>query len=302
MEDLRPKTILFCAVLALAIALSVLLRGRRAVHWLFAAFAADIALWYASQSFSGFFRPDLWERVTGVLTVLLPQFAIHLFQNVVPREAGARSTPLARFAAIVGVPVLVVSRVAVPRPLLRARRGLHVRLRAARGRAHHARAPGPAQPVARRARPRALPRRRRRGGDDLLARRLPLVPRRAPAAHRRRARDRLPLRARRVGDPRAPRGHLRARGAAARLDRARLLPRRHLLPVRDGHRRLRDDVPERRPRRDRLPRPLRAAADRGRDGGSTSSSSASATTSRRASRSSASCSRTCSRSTRWSPR
>ena len=109
MEDLRPKTILFCAVLALAIALSVLLRGRRALHWLFAAFAADIALWYASQSFSGFFRPDLWERVTGVLTVLLPQFAIHLFQNVVPREAGARSTPLARFAAIVGVPVLVVS-------------------------------------------------------------------------------------------------------------------------------------------------------------------------------------------------
>src|SRR5580698_3901627 len=109
MEDLRPKTILFCAVLALAIALSVLLRGRRAVHWLFAAFAADIALWYASQSFSGFFRPDLWERVTGVLTVLLPQFAIHLFQNVVPREAGARSTPLARFAALVGVPVLVVS-------------------------------------------------------------------------------------------------------------------------------------------------------------------------------------------------
>ena len=64
MEDLRPKTILFCGVLALAIALSVLLRGRRAVHWLF---AADVALWYASQSLSGFFRPDLWERVTGVL-------------------------------------------------------------------------------------------------------------------------------------------------------------------------------------------------------------------------------------------
>src|ERR1700722_5799728 len=109
MGDLRPKTILFCAVLALAIALSVLLRGRRAVHWLFAAFAADIALWYASWSFWGFFRPDLGERVTGVWTVLLPQFAIHLFQNVVPREAGARSTPLARFAALVGVPVLVVS-------------------------------------------------------------------------------------------------------------------------------------------------------------------------------------------------
>ena len=71
MEDLRPKTILFCAVLALAIAFSVLLRGRRAVHWLFAAFAADIALWYASQSFSCFFRPDLGECVTGVLSPAL---------------------------------------------------------------------------------------------------------------------------------------------------------------------------------------------------------------------------------------
>ncbi len=109
MQDLRPKTILFCAVLALAIALSVLLRGRRAVHWLFAAFATDIALWYASQSLAGFFRPDLWERVTGVLTVLLPQFAIPLFLSVVPREDGNKSTTLQRFAAIAGVPVLAVS-------------------------------------------------------------------------------------------------------------------------------------------------------------------------------------------------
>lgn len=109
MQDLRPKTILFCAVLALAIALSVLLRGRRAVHWLFAAFAADVALWYASQSLAGFFRADLWERVTGVLTVLLPQFAIHLFQNVVPMDVRSTSTKLARFAAIVGLPVLALT-------------------------------------------------------------------------------------------------------------------------------------------------------------------------------------------------
>jgi two-component system sensor histidine kinase HydH len=106
-QDLRPKTILFCAVLALAIALSVLLRGRRSVHWLFAAFATDIALWYGSQSLAGFFRADLWERVTGVLTVLLPQFAIPLFQNIVPLSGSAPR--LARFAAIVGVPVLAVS-------------------------------------------------------------------------------------------------------------------------------------------------------------------------------------------------
>jgi two-component system, NtrC family, sensor histidine kinase HydH len=107
MQDLRPKTILFCAVLALAIALSVLLRGRRSVHWLFAAFATDIALWYGSQSLAGFFRADLWERVTGVLTVLLPQFAIPLFQNIVP--LGGSRPRLARFAAVVAVPVLAVS-------------------------------------------------------------------------------------------------------------------------------------------------------------------------------------------------
>jgi signal transduction histidine kinase len=108
-EDLRPKTILFCAVLALAIALSVLLRGRRAVHWLFAAFAADVALWYASQSLAGFFQADVWERMTGLLTVLLPQIAIHLFQSVVPLEVESTKTRLSRFAAIVGVPVLVLA-------------------------------------------------------------------------------------------------------------------------------------------------------------------------------------------------
>jgi signal transduction histidine kinase len=108
-EDLRPKTILFCAVLALAIALSVLLRGRRAVHWLFAAFAADVALWYGSQSLAGFFQADVWERVTGLLTVLLPQIAIHLFQNVVPLEVRSTKTKLARFAGVVAFPVLAVA-------------------------------------------------------------------------------------------------------------------------------------------------------------------------------------------------
>ncbi len=109
MEDLRPKTILFCAVLALAIALSVLLRGRRATHWLFAAFAADMALWYASQSLAGFFRADVWERVTGVLTVLLPQFAIQLFQTVVPLGTDSSRTRLSRVATVGGIPVLAVT-------------------------------------------------------------------------------------------------------------------------------------------------------------------------------------------------
>jgi signal transduction histidine kinase len=95
-------------VLALAIAMSVLLRGRRTVHWLFAAFATDIALWYGSQSLAGFFRADVWGRVTGVLTVLLPQFALHTFQNVVPLE-GRGKPRLARFAATIAVPLFVLS-------------------------------------------------------------------------------------------------------------------------------------------------------------------------------------------------
>ncbi|MGH7439023.1 MAG: hypothetical protein ACRENE_25320, partial [Polyangiaceae bacterium] len=109
MQDLRPKTMLFCAVLALAIALGAVLRGRRSIRYLFAAFAADIALWYGSQSLAGFFQPDIWERVTGVLTVLLPQFAIHLFQNIVPLEEPSTRTRLARFSAVCAVPVLVLS-------------------------------------------------------------------------------------------------------------------------------------------------------------------------------------------------
>jgi signal transduction histidine kinase len=47
--------------------------------------------------------------VTGVLTVLLPQFAIHLFQAIVPMEVPSTRTRLARFAAVVAVPVLVLT-------------------------------------------------------------------------------------------------------------------------------------------------------------------------------------------------
>lgn len=108
MEDLRPKTILFCAILAFAIALSVLLRGRRAVHLLFAAFATALAFWYASQSLTGFFHAEIWVRATGVLTVLLPQFAVRLFQSLVPAEAPAVPRRLTRFATIVGIPMLAV--------------------------------------------------------------------------------------------------------------------------------------------------------------------------------------------------
>jgi signal transduction histidine kinase len=118
-EDLRPRTTLFCAVLALAIALSMLLRGRRSVHWLFAAFALEIALWWASQSLYGLFQASIWVRATGVLTVFLPQFAVHLFQAIVPSTEGASArtdgknvsafgSPLTRIATGLGIPMLAV--------------------------------------------------------------------------------------------------------------------------------------------------------------------------------------------------
>jgi two-component system sensor histidine kinase HydH len=108
-EDLRPRTTLFCAILALAIALGVLLRGRRAVHWLFAAFATDVAFWYLTQSLYGLFLAPIWVRATGVLTVLLPQFAVHLFQAIVPVEGQSPFRALLpRIAALLGIPMLAL--------------------------------------------------------------------------------------------------------------------------------------------------------------------------------------------------
>lgn len=110
MEDLRPKTTLFCAVLALAIALSVILRGRgrQYVHWLLAAFSLEVAAWWASQSLYGFFQAPIWVRATEVLTILLPQFAVHLFQAIVPLDTAPRWTRLTRVAGILGIPMLLL--------------------------------------------------------------------------------------------------------------------------------------------------------------------------------------------------
>jgi signal transduction histidine kinase len=108
-EDLRARTTLFCGVLAFAIALSMLLRGRRAVHWLFAAFATDVAFWYASQSLYGLFQKPIWVSATAVLTVLLPQFAVHLFLAIVPREDGKGGSRLTRAATLLGIPMLGIA-------------------------------------------------------------------------------------------------------------------------------------------------------------------------------------------------
>jgi two-component system, NtrC family, sensor histidine kinase HydH len=98
---------LLCGVLALAIAASTLLRGRRrAGHFMFAAFAADMGLWYLSQSLYGMSRASLWARSTAVLAVLLPQLGLHFFEAIVPHRA--RGSFLLRFAGVCGVPMLVL--------------------------------------------------------------------------------------------------------------------------------------------------------------------------------------------------
>ena len=94
-------------MLGLAIAISILLRGRpNRPRLFFAALAGDIGLWYLAQWLYHSGRSDLWARWTAVLAVFLPQFALHLFEAIVP-EPGRRSV-LLRVASILVVPMLVL--------------------------------------------------------------------------------------------------------------------------------------------------------------------------------------------------
>jgi hypothetical protein len=101
--------LLLCGALALAIAASILLRGRRReVHLLFAGVATDMGLWYLAQSLYGLFQASLWSRVTAVLAILLPQFTLHFFEAIVPRRDGSNSG-LVRVAGFVAVPLLLLA-------------------------------------------------------------------------------------------------------------------------------------------------------------------------------------------------
>jgi signal transduction histidine kinase len=117
-NDIRTKTTLVCGVLAIGIGVSAVLRGRvRTVHLIFGAFAADIGLWYLSQSafFSrlAFSKWPVWQTAIAILAVALPQLALHLFEAMVPHEDGQRRQ-LLRFAALLLVPMLAI--VALLRP------------------------------------------------------------------------------------------------------------------------------------------------------------------------------------------
>lgn len=106
--ELRTQTALFCGALAIAIAVSILLRRRPGMPQLwFAAFAADTGLWYLAQSLYHFVRADVWGRFTVILAVLLPQFALRLFEALMP-ETERRST-LPRLAGILLIPLALLS-------------------------------------------------------------------------------------------------------------------------------------------------------------------------------------------------
>lgn len=105
--DLRTRTSLFCGALALAIAASILLRGRaRRAQIFFSLFGFDIGLWYLAQWLYHFVQADVWARFTAMLAVLLPQFALHLFEAIFPRHEG-RSL-LLRVAGVLLVPMVVL--------------------------------------------------------------------------------------------------------------------------------------------------------------------------------------------------
>lgn len=104
MSNLRTQTTLVCGAMALAIGVSAVLRGRvQPVHLLFAGFAVDIGLWYLSQSaFFGFSQAPGWQTAIVLLAVALPQFALRLFEAMVPREGG-HDQRLLRVASVLGV-------------------------------------------------------------------------------------------------------------------------------------------------------------------------------------------------------
>jgi len=108
--DLRLRTTLVCGALALAIAASAVLRtgvGRR--HVLFAAFAADIGLWYLSQSLFGFYRAPLWERLRVALPMLSPLLAVNLFEALVPDEGqGGTRARAGRVSLLLAIPTLAL--------------------------------------------------------------------------------------------------------------------------------------------------------------------------------------------------
>ena len=78
-------------------------------HWLFAAFSTCVAFWYVSQSLQDLMKDVGFERATAVLTVLLPQFAVHLFQSISPLQGSEPRSRLPKVSAALALPMLAVA-------------------------------------------------------------------------------------------------------------------------------------------------------------------------------------------------
>lgn len=86
--DLRTQTSLLAAVLSVAIAATVLLRGRRRrVHWTFGLFGLTVAAWYGTTFLARFLADTpLWARLNLIMAIVLPLSAVQFFRAFLKRE------------------------------------------------------------------------------------------------------------------------------------------------------------------------------------------------------------------------
>ena len=106
--DLRLQTALLASILSLALAVSVLLRGRKdRQHVLFVAFGANLCAYYLSTFFLKWAGGPVPGRAVLVTSVLLPQVATRFFGAFLGAEL--RPQRVTRLAAILGVPALAVA-------------------------------------------------------------------------------------------------------------------------------------------------------------------------------------------------
>ncbi len=109
--DLRARTALVCGAVAIAIALSALLRSRiERRHVLFAGFAGTAGLWYLSQSLDLVREGLVPERLRLALPIFLPVFAANLFEAMVKSEDPAgHDARIGRRSAILALPAVALA-------------------------------------------------------------------------------------------------------------------------------------------------------------------------------------------------
>lgn len=91
--DLRLQISLVAAVVSVALAGSSLLRSRkRRDHWLFAAFAFNVGLWYFTTFLNKLLEAPLWTRLNFAFGVLLPLAAVQFFRVMLDEDTGLMRT------------------------------------------------------------------------------------------------------------------------------------------------------------------------------------------------------------------